>query len=156
MAERNLTMKARAPSTPCSCTGTPVPNPFPLHHSDASSRPDLPSHETFTYVKKRHTFCLAIPRLCVAWWAALTLLSGTFCQRIAEYCAYPSLPNWKFKQSWFNTEVSCTASMTLHQAASRGISQSELIKPWFYGSSPLGRTGVTMPYIQMENKARDR
>lgn len=86
---------------------------------------------------------LAIPRLCVAWWAALTLLSGTCCQRMAEYCAYPSLPNWKFKQTWFNTGVSCTVSTMLHQAASRGIFQPELIKPWFYGSSPLGKTGVT-------------
>lgn len=139
MAESNLTMWVRAPSTPCSCPGTPVPNPFPLHHSNANSRPNLPSHETFTFTG----FCLAIPRLCVAWWAALTLLSGTFCQRVAEYCAYPSLPNWKFKQTWFNTGVSCTVSTMLHQAASRGIFQPELIKPWFYGSSPLGKTGVT-------------
>lgn len=50
-----------------------------------------------TCVKKRFRSCLAIPRLCVAWWAALTLLSGTFSQRMAEHCAYPSLPNSKFK-----------------------------------------------------------
>lgn len=147
---------SQSSSTPCSRTGNPVPNLFPLHHSNANSRSDLSSHETFTYVKKRFRFCSAVLRLCVAWWAALTLLSGTFCQRMEESCAYSSLPNWKFKQTWFNTEVSCTVSTTLHQTVSRGVFQPELIKPWFCGSSPLGRTGITMSYIQMGNKHRDR